>query len=479
MNDSKIMTNCPSCSSNDIVFDISTSKLKCNHCGEFIEISKYKKKVDSISKLEGNILDEGAKDIQTEDVNIVTLKCPNCNTQYLSGESSTYPKCHWCGSELQKCDNNISIENEKILPFTISKEDAIDYIKREIKYNEFISKEFINSFNPEQVCGVYLPYMMIKAKYKCNFIGEGNRCIDYYSAGDDLKYIIYDYSLRRDFILDAENITFDTKNSVVVDKKNIIENIISVANPFDFESKKNIEGKYLKGFIAEPNYFKNININDKINDKLISVAKYAILDDISYYDRGVRWDETNIEITNLEVTYIYLPLWLYIYKNSDKLNQYYYVALNSRTNEIVFHLPANKKKSILKATIPAIAGALIVSLPIILILTLMDGFISKDSILPIIIGAILLGIIIFIAIFKSAYKKNIEESLGNNVSEENDSNAKYTIEKVLYMDKRIGDHKTNSSLDNINGCNDNGDNFRYKKRHENENVRTIKRKTKR
>ena len=91
-----VMTNCPNCSSNDITLDIENEKLKCNHCGSFIKEKKYRESTDAINNLNEKKIKLGASSIDNEKVNIVSLQCPNCNSEYITGENNEYPVCPWC-----------------------------------------------------------------------------------------------------------------------------------------------------------------------------------------------------------------------------------------------------------------------------------------------------------------------------------------------------------------------------------------------
>ena len=495
MNDNKIMTNCPSCASNSISLDIKEGKLKCNHCGHIIEFKKYNKQINDIGALEGDIFHNGTKDLNKEHVNIVTLNCPVCNKMYFAGKNEKYPKCHWCKSDLQICDEYESIDNvANILPFATTKEEAVGYIKDDLAQREFVNKEFIKKFNPNNLKGIYFPYLMIKAKYKCAFSGEGEREADYESNGDNgIVYTLMTYNVNRTFDIEASNIILEDKKDTIEDKESVIKNIISAASPFDYEESKPLEGRYLRGYIAETIDFAGTDINKGLREKLINVAKYAILKDIAYYDRGVRWDQTQIDITSVDVSYIYLPLWVYIYKKRDKgVEQYYYVALNARTNEVAVHLPLDADKALIYSLKPALTlsavGAAII-IPILMIASFGNKSYSTGSVtvrtsspgglgiwVLFVVGAFIVGIIITV---RATYKQNIESSLGDHVLGENDANAKCKVKKISFVDVKTRTYKSSGQFSYyIRGMNDNGDDYRNRIYEQSHNIRTIDRKGK-
>lgn len=495
MNDNKIITNCPSCASNSISLDIKEGKLKCNHCGHIIEFKKYNKQINDINSLDGDIFHNGTKDLNVDHVNIVTLTCPTCNKMYFTGKSDKYPNCHWCGSALQVGEEYESIDNvADILPFSTTKEEAIGYIKDDLAQREFLKKDFIKKFNPNDLKGVYLPYLMLKANYKCSFSGEGEREADCESNGDNgVIYTIMSYNITRTFDIEADHIIMEDKKTTIKNKDTVIKNIISAASPYDYEERKPLEGRYLKDFVAETIDFGNVDINKGLREKLINVAKYAILKDIAYYDRGVRWDQTQIDITSIDISYVYLPLWVYIFKKREKgVEQYFYVALNARTNEVAVHLPLDNDKAMIYALKPAIslsAVAAAIIIPIMMITSYTPKVPANSTIKVysssgegmgiwalLVAGAFLVGICITV---RAKYKENVESSLGDHVLGENDADAKCKVKKISFVDVKTRTYRSSSQLSYfIKGMNDNGDEYRDRIYEQSHNIRTIDRKGK-
>ncbi len=481
MNEENNITNCPKCSSNNITLDISIGKLKCNYCGHIIENEEFKEDVTNISELENKVVSEGASELNTKEVSIVNLKCPNCGIEYIAGESSTYPKCSWCNKDLILDPN--PVENPSIpiaiLPFKVTKEEAINSLQQAMeKKKKYTTKAFNDSFNPQNIIGVYIPYMLINVAYKCDFEGVGGHLINkhYDSENHNVTYDYDTYNVVRVFDITANHITLENKDNNIVDRETANKNIISAANPFDTSEIVQLEGKYLEGFIAEKFKPQELQPNEELYNKLINVAKYGILNDISFYDCGVRWEKNEISVDKAEYMYAYLPVWIYTYKevNKNGEEEIYYVGTNGRTNEAINHIPLNYTKALLGAMKTATVISIIVAVILGLIyLLFMSNFFRTNTILVFIINFFTFGVPLFMFIASTIieYKNRKKRYLGKNVKDENDGCVDTNIYKIDYSDIKRGTEK-NKNRDIIKGVNDNGDEIRRKKLYEKLNIKS-------
>ena len=454
------IVNCIKCGSNDIALDISLGKLKCNHCGTTIENEIYNDRPDKVIKESEQIISKGAKDIDEEKVNIVILKCSSCGVEFYSAKNDSYPKCNWCGGELsiqqelEKIDNNI-----EILPFTISKKEALNCIKEKFSEDRFfkrpVPQDVIDKINNDSLIGVYLPYKVIGAKYKCNFEGKGEIKVNLHVSSNDDRptYTVDSYDIVRNFDIEAKDIFIENKDERIIDKQSAISNIITSSNPYDTNDTKQLEGKYLKNSIAEV-ITSNQEIDSKeLRDKLTNVAKHAILSDILFYDRGVRWDKTELSDIKTEYSYIYLPVWLYLYKKQiNNETEYFYVAVNGRTKEVVNHLPYDRKRNIYYALKHALPLLFIEMIAFFWILAA-----SKQYYIGMEWFRNILSLLILLAIptvvFFCELKINKNYILGDNILNENDNKIKTKINKIQFSNNMEKSYSTGGM--EIEGINDN------------------------
>ncbi len=472
------VTNCPKCASYDISFDISLGKLKCNYCGHIIENKIYDDSNNNVTNNEIQSNDNtynttsvevsvGAGLINDEHVKKILLKCSQCGETYFSGESNNYSKCFLCGSELSICGEYIMEENgAKILPFTVSKEEALASLNTTLKSQfKFSEKEFKNNFNSNNLYGVYLPYKIINSNYNCNFSGQGEREIDYHRDSDDngASYTVDLYDVERQFNIDAKGIMLDYKDEHINDTNSVVSNIITAAGPFDINESVDLDGRHLKGYNAQIINHTDLQLDDTLKNKLISVAKYGILNDINMYDRGVRWDKTEIIGNKIDYYYVYLPLWVYIYtKEKNNVKEYYYVAVNGRTKEIVSHVPFNKFAGIKEGIKAALIVMLVLSLiyvPIVIMYQNTEFLSTAGSISAIVVPIVIVAFSIFA--FFHRFKQVRKICNGLNEINENDNLVTKEISKINFSDNKVKTFRTSKSC--IKNENDYSDKIRLQK----------------
>ena len=111
-----IDNKCPGCSSN-LEYNPKNKSWKCNFCG-----NEYKDKL--------------IKRTENKKTTINELICPNCNAKLLEESNVISSKCIYCGnSVIVKKTNDKHSMPDKIIPFTLNKEMAIE------KYNSVLSKK--------------------------------------------------------------------------------------------------------------------------------------------------------------------------------------------------------------------------------------------------------------------------------------------------------------------------------------------------
>ena len=248
---------CPKCGSTDISLNPNTGKLRCNFCRyEFIE-EKVTGLEEDISKLEGEVIGSGSKNIvDNTDKNVITLKCESCGAEVvIDSTSKTQSRCHWCRNILSI---NKQVPNgiipDMVLPFNISKEDAEKQIKKFVKERSFFANPiFKKEFTTENIMGVYFPYMIVDINSHMKFCGKGEHQTDTYVISDgnrSTRYYDADlYQIEREFDFVIEGLTIEASSERLNKaSKEQTNNIINSIMPFDIENCIKYNSNYLKGY---------------------------------------------------------------------------------------------------------------------------------------------------------------------------------------------------------------------------------------
>lgn len=376
------------CGATDISTNTKTGRLRCNFCRHEFELDLAPKDQD-ISTLEGTTMGTGAADIDKAAEDIVTVKCESCGAEVIiDTKTSTQARCHWCRNTLSI--NNI-IPNgavpDVILPFKVTKSDAQKEIEKFVKQRKFFAHpKFTREFSTENICGVYLPYMLVDLNAHMRLWGEGQIETARYEVKDgDEKHTEYDadsYEVVRDFDILIDDLSIESSTDKLnYSAKDKTTNIINAIMPFDTENCVKFNSGYMKGYTSEKRDSNIEALRETIEAQSSDVARFAAKETIEDYDRGVRWEEEEYKIKGDSWKAAYLPIWLYSYmQKKNGKNLLHYVAVNARTKETMGSVPINfTKLFICSVLVEIFSGILAYILNIIAAMSYFDDTKFQDS----------------------------------------------------------------------------------------------------
>lgn len=355
---------CPKCGATDISPVASTGHLRCNFCHYDFEPEKFEAMMEDIAALNGNIIGSGAQDIASDASDIVTFKCSSCGAEVVvDTASSMQARCHWCRHILSV---NEQIPNgsvpDTLLPFKVAKEEAEGIIKGFVNKRKFFANpKFKKEFTTNNVIGVFFPYMLLDVNAHANFSGEGERQTRTYQVQNgDMRHTKYDadvYHVERDFDFTIQGLSIESSSNNLNEVSGKTNNIINAIMPFDTENCVKFNANYLRGFNSEKRDVNIDNLKETAYEQSKDIARYTCNSTLGMYDRGVRWDNKNLDIKGQQWTAAYLPVWLYSYlevKGDKKL--LHYVAVNARTKEVMGSVPIHIPMLLLASFIVEIFG---------------------------------------------------------------------------------------------------------------------------
>lgn len=355
------MNRCPKCGSTDIRHKPGTDLLVCLYCRNEWEGTRVEELFgfgEGIDQLRGTVVASGARDIAADAAVLKTFKCTGCGAEVtVNTQSAMTARCHWCrhvfGVNEQVPNGAVP---DAVLPFRIKKDDAVARIRQFVdKRRLFALKEFKEQFTPENVVGVYLPYMIVDGNASADVAGKGEIKTREYTRGtDNNKKTYYDadiYHVERhvDFTVDdlplessSERGNHDTR----VNTNNIINTIL----PFDTKNAVKWNASYLSGFTSEKRNQDVEHLRPRLDDQLLSIARAQVEASVRRYDRGVRWEQESLDVHGTRWVSMYLPVWLYSYHQPGANGgMLHYIAVNGRTGETMGSVPVQQWKLLLAA----------------------------------------------------------------------------------------------------------------------------------
>jgi len=355
------LNRCPKCGATDIRHKPGSDLLVCLYCRNEWQGQRVEEEFgfgEGLDDLTGTVIASGAQDIAADAASLMSFKCTGCGAEVtVNTENAMTARCHWCrhvfGVNEQVANGAVP---DAVLPFHIKKEDAVARIRQFVdKRKLFALKEFKEQFSPENVVGVYLPYMIVDGRASADVAGEGEIETRRYTQGSGKdKKTYYDADVYRvarhvDFTVDDLPLESSTDRGNL-DTDSNTNNIINTILPFDTKNAVKWNASYLSGFSSEKRDRDVEHLRPRLEDQLLSIARCEVEASVGRFDRGVRWEQERLDVHGTRWVSMYLPVWLYSYhqpgRNGGLLH---YIAVNGRTGETMGSVPVQQWKLLLTA----------------------------------------------------------------------------------------------------------------------------------
>ena len=355
------LNRCPRCGASDIRQKPGSDLLVCLYCRHEWHAERVEEALglgEGIDQLQGTVVASGARDIEAGSDDLVSFKCAGCGAEVtVNTQTQMTARCHWCrhvfGVNEQIANGAVP---DAVLPFRIKKDDAVARIRQFVdKRRLFALKEFKAQFTPENVVGVYLPYMIVDANASAEVAGYGEIETRRYTRGSgNDKKTYYDadvYRVQRALDFTVDDLPLESsRQRVNLDTRANTNNIINTIQPFDTKNAVKWNASYLVGYSSEKRDLNVDWLRPVLEDQLLSIARCRLEGSVHQYDRGVRWEEEAIEVHGSRWIAMYLPVWLYSYHQpGPKGGMLHYIAVNGRTGETMGSIPVQHWKLLLAA----------------------------------------------------------------------------------------------------------------------------------
>ncbi len=328
-------TLCKNCA-HALVFDPATQRMTCEACGS----SFLPEEVEAESRayrqeLKAQSMQEiyGTDDKDMMDCYVYT--CSQCAGEIIINGTEASTTCIYCGNSnvvfsriaKQRCP-------ECLLPFSITKEEALDIVQKRISKGVFVPKE-IKHFTVDSIRGIYIPYWIINADFTDSLVIKGkvksgkNSVTRYFGRAGHMR--------MRNLPLDASTMLADESSSRL--------------EPFDLTKLKPFDEDYLAGFYSNVS---DVTYSDLRNAAFIRAKEYfeeEALNDVKAGGKKVISSCPSLDVKN-DMIYAMLPAWFITFYYKGKFNT---ILVNGDTGKVVCGLPWNKK---LFYTLLIIAGIL-------------------------------------------------------------------------------------------------------------------------
>lgn len=323
---------CPRCRAG-LGFDPTSGKFVCHYCDGIFSKEEMEILIQKEDAKQEDLQSPGAENTKML-ANMQLFSCPSCGAEIMTDAYTTAGRCVYCG-------NNAVIGSrlqgayapDYMIPFELSKEEAIQTYKKELKAFPYAPNIFRKNATLEKITGVYIPAWLYSGMAQVDMLGEGK--INYSTSGYKCtEHVTEYYEVMRQGDLNFEKVPIDASQKMD-------DHLMQAIEPYPYHEIRPFDMSFLSGFLAD-------RFDEDANRRMDLAKKriYYAVDSITRADckeySSLSYKKFDVEIKNMEYSYAYLPVWLLNVRFNNKL---YYYAINGKTGKFAGSFPISKAKA--------------------------------------------------------------------------------------------------------------------------------------
>lgn len=372
---------CPACTG-PLHYSAKSGKLACDYCGSSFDVAEIEAlyarkeaeaaaakqaadaKAEAAQAAKAEAAEAAAasggwdtsdlsRDWGAEADGLRVYSCPSCGAELICDQSTAATACPYCGNPaIVPGQFSGALRPDYILPFRLSKDDAVQALRAHYKGKPFLPRSFTSANHIEQIQGVYVPFWL--------FDGGAEGAASYRASNTNVfetgDYEITEtrhYHVVRAGSLAFEKIPVDASSKMPDDHMDSIE-------PFDYAQLRPFSTAYLPGYLADKYDVTIDDSRDRADTRCRETLAQALRDTVTGYGACVT-EREDIALRRGKVHYALLPVWML----STKWNgESFLFAMNGQTGKLVGDLPTDRGR--FWGMFAAIAAPLTVALTAIL-----------------------------------------------------------------------------------------------------------------
>ena len=355
---------CPSCTG-PLHYSGASGKLECDYCGSSYSVAEiealYKEK--EAQAAEAHRQAESAAETAAQDeasaasdwgaaAGMKTYSCPSCGAELICDASTAATSCPYCGNPTVVPGQFAgALRPDYVLPFKLSREDAIRALKQHYKGRPFLPKAFSDQNQIDKIQGVYVPFWMFDGEADGHAQYDATRT-SVYRMGDYEITTVDHFDVVRDGTMPFEKIPVDASERMPDKYMDSIE-------PYNYAELKPFSTAYLPGFLADKYDVSAEESAQRAESRCQTTMAEALRRTVSGYATCLPRAQ-EVRVRRSRTHYALLPVWML----STRWNgQSFLFAMNGQTGKMVGDLPTDKGKywktfAAIAASLSAVSSAI-------------------------------------------------------------------------------------------------------------------------
>lgn len=372
---------CPACTG-PLHYSAKSGKLECDYCGSSFDVAEVEAlyarkeaeaaaakqaadaKAEAAQAAKAEAAEAAAasggwdtsdlsRDWGAEADGLRVYSCPSCGAELICDQSTAATACPYCGNPaIVPGQFSGALRPDYILPFRLSKDDAVQALRAHYKGKPFLPRSFTSANHIEQIQGVYVPFWLFDggAEGAASYRASNTNV---YETGDYEITETRHYHVVRAGSLAFEKIPVDASSKMPDDHMDSIE-------PFDYAQLRPFSTAYLPGYLADKYDVTIDDSRDRADTRCRETLAQALRDTVTGYGACVT-EREDIALRRGKVHYALLPVWML---STKWHGQDFLFAMNGQTGKLVGDLPTDRGR--FWGMFAAIAAPLTVALTAIL-----------------------------------------------------------------------------------------------------------------
>lgn len=334
---------CPACGA-AMVFDAELQKMKCPYCDTIVDMSQFQEQVAELEQEppteaehtdadgDGWIDSGGSEWTDEEKEGLRVYSCKSCGGEIIADAQTGATTCPYCGSNVvMKGQFEGRIKPDKILPFKITKKQAIEEYNKLVRGRWLLPPAFRDQSRIEKIQGVYVPYWVFSTKAHVDLEYEGTK-VHAMVVGDVENITTEHFAVERSGDLVFENVPADCSTK--------IDDIMTESiEPFDYSEAVPFQPAYMAGFLAD-RYDEDVEKSRKRAEaRIVKSADIPFRQTIQGSYSTLNLVNSDVRLFDARNDYALLPVWLI---NISWNGQTWLYAINGQTGKTVGDFPEDK-----------------------------------------------------------------------------------------------------------------------------------------
>ena len=220
-----------------------------------------------------------------------------------------------------------------IIPFKLSKEDAIAALKNHYKKKPLLPKIFSAQNHIEEIQGVYVPFWLFNGSADADIRYNCTRSMTHREGDYDVTDTQH-FMVRRAGTVKFEKIPVDASSKMPDENMDSIE-------PFDYKQLTSFDMAYLTGYLADKYDVPSENGEPRVRQRVDAAMDDRLQSTFTGYSSVVPTSR-QLNIKHNKARYVFFPVWILNTKYKDKI---YTFAMNGQTGKMTGAFPICPKKT--------------------------------------------------------------------------------------------------------------------------------------